>query len=163
MIHQLFIAILLFFTISTAISAPLNDSEQPIKVSAASMTYNQDKNLTVLEGNVHIEQGTIRIQAQRVDLIQGADGYNTIKATGKPVTFEGRSEKTNRQVQGWANQVEYIEKTESVIMTGDARLVSEHDEIQAQTIRYFRKTGQYSADGSNKPVFAIIQPQKKNK
>lgn len=150
-----------FAVTQLCISAPLTDGDEPIKVQASKMTYDQAKSMTILEGNVHVEQGTIKINAQRVDIIQGADGFSSVKATGNPVNFEGRSAKTNRQVKGWAHTITYTEKSEEVVMSGNAKLVSEKDEIQAQTIRYFRKTGQYFADGANKPVFAIIQPRKK--
>ena len=141
----------------------LTDNKEPIHIQASTMTLDDAQKVSVFSGSVKMTQGTIQILADKVEVSQDPNGITTAKAWGNPVSFEGRSAKTNKQVRGWANQVEYREKDESIILIGNARVISEGDEIRAQTIRYFRSTGEYRADGasSGKPVFVTIQPRNK--
>ena len=152
-------------TLVHAQSMKLTDGDQPIHIQANIMTLDDTNKISTFEGNVRMTQGSIKITANKVQLSQDAKGMSTIHAWGKPVSFEGRSAKTNKLVQGWSDEVVYKETEESIVLMGNARILSEGDEIRAQTIRYFRSTGEYKADGAKtgSPVFVTIQPRKKEK
>ena len=158
------VSLLGFLTLAQAQNLNLADGDQPINIQANAMTLDDANRKSTFEGNVKMTQGSIEITASKVELTQDAGGMATVRAWGKPVTFQGRSAKTNKLVQGWSDEVEYKEIGESIILTGNARLISEGDEIRAPTIRYSRSTGQYKADSAKtgSPVFVNIQPRKKN-
>ena len=158
---------LFLITLSTVVYAAgdrnnLTDNKEPINIQADSMTLDDAKKVSTFHGNVKMTQGTIKLQASKVEVSQDPRGITTAKGWGSPVSFEARSAKTGKLVQGWASQVEYREKDESVVLIGNARVISEGDEIRAHTIRYFRATGEYTADGvkGSSPVFVTIKPRK---
>jgi len=153
-----------FLTLAQARNLNLADGDQPINIQANAMTLDNTNRKSTFEGNVRMTQGSIKITASRIELTQDTQAMATIRAWGRPVTFQGRSAQTNKLVQGWSDQVEYKETEGSIVLTGNARLISEGDEIRAQTIRYFRTTGQYKADGARTdiPVFVTIQPRNRD-
>lgn len=143
--------------------AGLGDGDQPINIQSARMMVDNVKRVSVFEGNVMMRQGSIKIDANKVEVSQDGRGHVTAKAWGKPVHFEAQSAKTGKRIKGRSSMVEYEEKSESVTLIGDAWVVSEGDEIKAHSIRYLKKTGEYRADSAKGggPVFVTIAPRKK--
>lgn len=136
-------------------AAPLCHAEradrlQPMVVEsdgrqAASVDLN--RKITVLNGNVSITQGTLRILADRVEIREESPGRFMAQARGsslQPTRFRQKRDRQDEVVEAESNRVEYDSAAERVRFIGDAKLrvlrggkVS--DEAHAAVIVYDQK------------------------
>lgn len=125
------------------------DRLQPMVVEsdgrqAASVDLN--RKITVLNGNVSITQGTLRILADRVEVREESPGRFVAQARGslQPTRFRQKRDRQDEIVEAESSRVEYDSAAERVRFIGDAKLrvlrggkVS--DEAHAAVIVYDQK------------------------
>jgi lipopolysaccharide export system protein LptA len=151
-------------------AAPLCHAEradrlQPMVVEsdgrqAASVDLN--RKITVLNGNVSITQGTLRILAERVEIREEAPGRFMAQARGsslQPTRFRQKRDRQDEVVEAESNRVEYDSAAERVRFIGDAKLrvlrngkVS--DEAHAAVIVYDQKADTLVFEGGSPPAGA---------
>ena len=79
---------LLGMSCSAAFAVP-SDRNQPISLVADHATYNDKTGVTTYTGNVVIEQGTMKLQADSiVGQLNSQRQLQTINATGRPAKFQ---------------------------------------------------------------------------
>jgi lipopolysaccharide export system protein LptA len=145
------------------------DRDKPTNIEADKLQYDDAKQLTVFTGNVVLTKGTIVIRGDRLVLQQFPEGAQHAVATGKRASFRQKREGMEQIINGFANQIEYDSRTETLKLTGDGlikRLECEVaiDEITGGVIVYNARTEQFSVDGkapgdSSGRVRIIIQPR----
>lgn len=151
-------------------AAPLCHAEradrlQPMVVEsdgrqAASVDLN--RKITVLNGNVSITQGTLRILAERVEIREEAPGRFMAQARGsslQPTRFRQKRDRQDEVVEAESSRVEYDSAAERVRFIGDAKLrvlrngkVS--DEAHAAVIVYDQKADTLVFEGGSQPASA---------
>lgn len=124
---------LLLFALAPAVSA--SDAEAPLTVEAASMEADRAREISVFRGDVLIEKGSIRIEAEeaRLRAVEGEVREGTL--IGAPVMFRQLPE-TGELITGEAQRIEYDAVARVVVLTGDAWVKQGTDEFRGQTIRY---------------------------
>ena len=138
-----------------------SDRNQPIEIEADQGSLDQGSQSTVFSGNVQIRQGSMYINAARVEVNKDASGNQNMKASGKPVTFGQQLEKQG-MVKGQANEVRYTSQTGIVTLSGNAKVERGSDMARGHTIIYNTRTEVYTVSGGNKGrVSVVIQPQNK--
>jgi lipopolysaccharide export system protein LptA len=157
------------FAASAPAAAEKADREKEIQVLADRLTADDAKKEAVYEGNVVITQGTMRITSARIVVREDAEGYRTYVATGSPVTFRQKRDKTDDWIDGSAQRAEFDDRTEMLKLFNGARLSSAQGELTGDFISYDRgkeffqvtgaPPGKEPAPGSR--VKATIIPQKK--
>ncbi len=139
------------------------DREKPINVEADSVKVDDMKRVAVYEGHVVMTQGTLMINANRVDIQQDAKGVVTGFATGKPVYFRQKMDASNELAEGWADNVEYDGQAGTIKLMGQARLKRGIDELRGEQITYDSNTEFFQAKGStnggNGRVRAVLRPR----
>jgi lipopolysaccharide export system protein LptA len=145
------------------------DRDKPTNIEADKLQYDDAKQITVFTGNVVLTKGTIVIRGDRLVLQQFPDGMQTAVATGKRASFRQKREGLEQVINGFANQIEYDSRNETLKLTGDGlikRLECEVviDEITGGVIVYNAQTEQFTVDGkapgdSSGRVRIIIQPR----
>ena len=145
------------------------DRDKPTNIEADKLQYDDVKQLTVFTGNVVLTKGTIVIRGDRLVLQQFPEGAQHAVATGKRASFRQKREGMEQIINGFANQIEYDSRSETVKLTGDAlvkRLECEMaiDEITGGVIVYNAQSEQLTVDGkapgdSSGRVRIIIQPR----
>jgi lipopolysaccharide export system protein LptA len=148
----------------SAVLAELADRSKPVQVEADSVQVDDIRKVAVYQGNVILIQGTLKVQADRIDVHQDDKGFASGEATGKPVRFRQKMDNSEDYVDGHSSRLEYDAHTEIVKMIGAAWLRRGKDEIRGNLITYNMRTEQYRAEGSVKGVgtgrvHAIIQPR----
>ena len=98
------------------------DKDQPIEVEADSMEIDEGKGITIYEGNVEIQQGSIRVKADKVTIYQNDDENDRIVADGNPVRFRQRPDGKQEDVKGNAKRVQYYLNSELLYLINDAEL-----------------------------------------
>ncbi|WP_084224373.1 lipopolysaccharide transport periplasmic protein LptA [Stenoxybacter acetivorans] len=137
-----------------------SDRHQPIEIEADQGSLDQHNQSTVFSGQVRVRQGTMFINADRVEANRDKAGNQTILANGSPVTFGQQLDKNNK-VYGQANAVSYASQSGVVTLTGNAKITRGSDSAQGQSIIYNTRAETYTVrGGKNGRVHIVIQPQK---
>jgi len=156
--------LLSFLLMPPAAWAEMADRGKPVQLEADSVRVDDTRKVAVYQGNVVLTQGTLKVQADRIDVRQDDKGFASGEATGAPVRFRQKMDNSEEYVDGTASRVEYDANSEIVKMIGSAWLRRGNDEIRGNLITYNMRTEQYRAEGSVKGVGdgrvrAIIQPR----
>ena len=154
-----------FIACATCVTAQArqSDSTQPINVNADYQMGSQDKAITILKGNVQIDQGTMHLDGDKA--VGNFDQDNKLShavLTGKPAHMRQQMD-DGSLVHGQADTIDYTVSNNTIVLTGDAVVVHEgQGETHAAKITYNTDTGQMSSErGAGGQVHMILQPQKK--
>lgn len=151
--------------ISTAQSETA-DRDKPLNYEANRGECDDLKQVCELVGEVVLVKGTMRTTGERVTIRKDADGYQSgiiQAAPGKLATFRQRRDATRpgaeEYVEGYAERIEYDEKTDTVRMVTRARVrVLENDvqrdELRGDSITYDQRNAKYFVTGGKPSVDA---------
>jgi lipopolysaccharide export system protein LptA len=152
--------------------ADKSDREKPMNIEADRMLVDDAKKESVFEGHVVLTQGTLKLEGDRVNVRQDADGFQFGVAYGRPAKFRQRRDGTDEYIEGFADRLEYDGKKDMLQMFGVARLLKGTDEVRGDYISYNAKTEFFQVLGGGKTaatpanpdgrVRAVILPKPKN-
>ncbi len=113
-----------------------------------------DGETNIFEGNVDIEQGTLKILAHKLSLKSFKNGYRFGEALGKlnaPVKFRQKREGKDSYVDGTAERMVYDEQKETIEMFGNVKVKLGEDEFNGQYVTYNMTTDKFILDGAPAP------------
>ena len=143
--------------------AERGDRDKPINIEADSVKVDDIKKTALYEGHVVLSQGTLSIQADRIDIRENEKGQITALAEGKPAHFRQKMDQSPEYAEGWAEQIDYDGRGETLKLNGQARLKRGIDEVRGNQIVYEASTDIFQAVGgaNGKPgrVRAVIRPK----
>jgi lipopolysaccharide export system protein LptA len=128
-----------------------SDRQKPIQLFADKVTYNEKTGLSTYSGNVIIEQGTMRLQANSIVAISSKDkkGIETITADGSPAKFQQQVDANKGLAKGQAQKIVYNAQTGIITLTGNAQLEQDGSSIKGAVLRYSMNKGDVEALGSS--------------
>jgi lipopolysaccharide export system protein LptA len=146
------------------------DRDKPIHLVSDRVLVDDVKQTSLFEGQVELNQGTLRIQADRIVLTQDKQGHKHCTATGNLANFRQRHEGTDEFMEGYGERIEYDTRAETVDFFVRARVKRELDDVQGDHIAYSTRTEIFQVDGDPKQasdpnkgrVHAVIQPKSKD-
>lgn len=156
---------------SLPVWAEKTDAQKPIEISADRGTLDQAKGVTVWRGNVIMNQGTLHATADEVTVTQDAQGHQTLHGVGSLATFRQKLDAKPGNtgptyVDGVARVVDYTSSTNTVVLTGSARVTRGKDVVNGDKIIYNTQTEIYNVVSTGEPgsptkgrVTVIIQPK----
>lgn len=152
-------------SLCTPAQAERADRDKPVHIEADAVRMDDLQKIAVYEGKVILTQGTLRVQADRVEVRQDAEGFLTGTALGSPVHFRQRLDGKGEWVDAWANRVEYDARKNQVRLIGEAFLKKGEEELRGDLIIYDARSELYQASGGlpgQRPgrVRAVIMPFK---
>lgn len=149
------------------------DRDKPVNLEADRVTIDDAKQLATFEGNVVLNQGTLQIRGNRMEVRQDKEGFKQGITWGKPAFFRQRRDGFDEYIEGWADRIEYDGRSETMQMFNRAQLKRGQDEVRGNYISYDARTeffqvtggGAKAAEPSNPEgrVRAVIQPRSKEK
>jgi lipopolysaccharide export system protein LptA len=148
------------------------DQEKPTNIAADHTESDDLHQIDIFTGNVILTKGSILIRSDKLLVHQDPEGYQSGVATwdGKtPVFFRQKREGfADQYMQGWAERVEYDERTSLVKLFSHAivkRLegAKETDEAKGDTITYNSDTEKYWVESGDTEIrtYTVIQPKDK--
>jgi len=157
-----------------AVPAPAEkaDREKPINLEADRVTLDDVKQTAHFEGNVLLNQGTMQIRGDRMEVRQDKEGFKYGVTWGTPAYFRQKREGYDEYIEGWAERIEYDGRTETMQMFNRAQLKRGQDEVRGNYISYDARTEFFQVTGGGKSaatggsdgrVRAVIQPKSKDK
>ncbi len=170
--YRLLITILTL-SLSQHIIALPDDEYQPIKIQADSATRDEKNGITIDQGNIIMQQGTLKIEAENITIKDDKIGVaEQLLATGKPVRLQQKPSIDTTMVYAEAEKINYQITTKHIELKGNAKLTQGDSQVNSDTIIYlpdqqiFKATQSQSANQSqnNTPsqrVEITIPAQKK--
>lgn len=144
-----------------------SDREQPIHVSADWAEMDHRNGISTYRGNVILEQGTLRLEADLLKVYHRNDELDRLEAEGRPVRFRQRPEGATADVEGEAQQLDYRASEDRLHLRGAAWVQQGGDRFSGERIDYdivqnrVQASGQDNGGGGR--VHAIIQPRSEGK
>lgn len=154
-------AMLSVATVSFAIPS---DRNQQITLAADRATYNDKTGVTTYSGNVVIQQGTMKLQADSIVAQLNANReIKTITATGRPAKFQQQIHTDKGIAQGQAQKIIYQADTGIITLSGGAYLNQDGAIMRAETLRYSMNKGDVEATGSKSGRVQLVIPPSSQK
>lgn len=139
------------------------DKNKPINIEADTVHMDEVNKVAVYDGHVILTQGTLTINAERIEIRQDDAGLSTGEARGNPVHFRQKVEGKDEYAEGWAKRMEYDGRGDKLRLMGEAHLKRGEEELRGNLITYDGKSESYQAQGgtSGAPgrVRAVIRPK----
>lgn len=153
------------------------DREQQIEVHADQFNGDEVKQTAVYSGAVVVDQGSMRLTGDVLELRITPKGYRRATITGAPAKFrQQRDPDAKNPVDEWvhaeAKRIVYDEETDTVTLTGTARLSRsengvEKDMTQGERIVYDMRNARSVVEGAveggrRQRVTSVIAPRTQN-
>lgn len=155
------------------------DSDKPTNIEADQGTADDVKQIRTLTGNVVLTKGTLTMKAGRAVVTEDPQGYQFVTFWAAPGVLANFRQKRDGPgdlwVEGWAERVEYDNKTEIVKLFSKAKLVRSDggkptDDVEGAFISYESRKEVFEVHnqntGASKPgagrVKMVIQPSNKS-
>ena len=142
-----------------------SDVDKPIEVEADSVEIDDGSSKSIYKGNVVLVQGSIRLTADKVMVIQHENKSDQIQAVGRPVRITQKSQNGKKPIKGHSSRIDYYVDSDMLYLIGNAVLTQDKDTFKSDRIAYDRKKsmikGGTSAKGKQR-VRVTIKSKKKN-
>lgn len=126
-----------------------SDRNQPISLVADRATFNEKTGVTTYSGNVIIEQGTMKLQANSIVAnLNSGRKISTITATGSPAHFQQKTDPAKGPAKGQAQKIIYNAETGIITLSGNALLEQEGASIRGANLKYSMNKGDIVAEGT---------------
>lgn len=124
------------------------DRDQPILVEANDGVYEPGRGVCVLTGSVRVDQGTLRLHAETVTLINADQQLARLVAEGtpaQPATLRQRLHPAEPFVTARASRIDYAVAEQRIELSGGAFLRRGDRELEGDVIRYDLNDGRVDA------------------
>ena len=145
-----------FTTVAFALPS---DRNQPISLEADRATFNEKTGVTTYTGNVVIEQGTLKINAQSI--VANLTSNNQIKvvtAQGSPAKFQQQIDAKSGLARGEGRKIIYNAETGIITLSGSAFLSQNGATFRGENLTYSMNKGDIEASGGNNGRIQIVIP-----
>lgn len=142
------------------------DSQQPINIQSdrASQSIKGEIEKTVYVGNVVMTQGSLLVNGNRVTIHSHDREVIKIIASGTPARFQQQSDPQKEPVKAEANRIQYVLKSNSVLLSGEAKIEQNGATVSGKQINYNIATERVLAKSGNNPnsrVHMVLEPSSK--
>ena len=137
-----------------------NDREAPIKIISDRAEQNEQKGTATYEGSVVVQQGSMKINADKVTVTTDTKEGDKIVAIGSPALYQQIQNTGGGLVLASANIINYSVKDNRIGLTKDASLEKNGTTITGDKIDYDRKaaTVKASSEKNKKSRIEMIIP-----
>lgn len=136
-----------------------NDLKQEITIKSGRQAGDLKNKIISYLDNVFIQQGSLSIEADLVQVLKQKNNHDVYVAKGKPAVFTQKLEDGSPIVLQ-ANEIRYEPDQNTITITGNAVLKQEGSEVRGSKITYNTVTEQLSAESdSENAVTTILSPK----
>ena len=157
---------LFFVSVAGQSHALPDDRNQPIHISSDTAEIDDRTGRSVYRGKVLMSQGSIKLKADQVTIINDDNGISKLIAIGIPAHFQQLPELDKSITHAFGNRIEYFVADERIELIKQAKLEQEQNVFTGERIDYDMKNRVVNAyadkvtnPSKDKPrVNLIIQP-----
>ncbi len=139
-----------------------SDRNQPIQIEADKAALDEDEGISIYEGNVLLQQGTLTLRGNRMTVHITDNQVDRVILEGRPASYAQRLEGETIEQQAEAGRIEYQAGAQRMILQQDARIWQEEtEEFSSDRIVINLKDNTLNAggDGPGSRVRIILQPR----
>ena len=140
-----------------------DDSDQPINITADTAIRDEKQGFTVYSGNVHMVQGSMDIEADKITIYHTTAQADKIVAEGNPARMQQQPAVDEPLVKARALVIEYFKNENRVHLTRDAHITQDGSSVTGDSIDYdiakqlIKAESDKDSDGDR--VVVVIEPQ----
>ena len=135
-----------------------SDATQPIHINARSVEINEKTGVAIYRGSVRLRQGTLRLDADHVEVTSRDQTVQTIRARGNPVKVRTRTD-NDETIDAEAKRADYFAPQRQLDLYDDVVIKRNDDVLRGAIVRYNLETRAMSAEGNDAgQVWSVIQP-----
>jgi len=142
---------------ATGAHAEKADRDKPMNIEADALKHDDQQQLTIFTGNVHMVKGTLILKAQRVEVKQDGQGNQVAKLWANPgerIYFKQKREGLDEYMEGEAETGVYNSQADTLLLSSraDMRLLRGNliaDRVQGQQILVNNATEVFTVDGKS--------------
>lgn len=153
---RLLLIVLLSLGAMTAQSLP-GDTDQPIRIAADTAVRDDRRGVTIYSGNVTMNQGSMRIWADKITVHNGEEEIDRIVARGKPARLEHQQETEKQPLMATGRQIEYFRSEERIRIREDAALEQEGSTVRSENIDYLIRDRLVKAEGGDSDITERVE------
>lgn len=128
-----------------------SDSSQPAIIDASEVEFDFKTGTRTYTGNVRIEQGTLRLQADKLVVKFANDKVQTATAWGNPAKFRQRPDGKNEDVYGEGKRMLLDETKNMLYLFENALLIQGQDQMRGKEIIYDMASDKLTVKGGPPP------------
>ncbi|MCZ7598651.1 MAG: lipopolysaccharide transport periplasmic protein LptA [Gammaproteobacteria bacterium] len=136
-----------------------SDRDQPAVIDADAVDIDFQQGLRVYTGNVKLRQGTIRLDADRVEVRFKDDQLETAVAEGNPAVFRQRPDGKDVDVVGEGRYIHMDEINNVITLTNNAVLTQGADSVSGRVIIYNMATDKMQVRSGDTPTRTTKTPE----
>ncbi|GAB3286544.1 lipopolysaccharide transport periplasmic protein LptA [Parahaliea aestuarii] len=141
------LAAALLLAAGSALALP-EDRQEPIRITADKAVRDEKNGFTVYQGNVMMQQGTLRIDATKVTVFHSDKEADRIKAEGSPAHMREQPQADKGLMHARAEVIEYFKAEERVLLKRNASVEQDGSRVAGDSIEYFIGQQLIRADSS---------------
>ena len=146
-----------------------SDRDQPIHIQADNAVVDETSGTSIYRGEVNIRQGTLKIDADEVEIITANEEVVQIIASMNEDSpglahYEQLPEDSQEMVYADARTITYLVQEEKIHLAGQASLRQVQDIFEGELLHYDLKGGIVNLNSSSDPddrIQMTINPRKK--
>ena len=131
------VALLAGLLLAIVANALPDDRDQPIRITADTAIRDEKQGFTVYSGNVHMTQGSMDIEADKLTIYHETAQADKIVAEGKPARMQQKPAVDEPMVRAHAEIIEYYKIEERVHFRIDAHIDQDGASVTGDSIDYF--------------------------
>ncbi|MBF7074914.1 lipopolysaccharide transport periplasmic protein LptA [Glaciecola sp. MH2013] len=139
-----------------------SDFEQPLRLASDKNFADGKEKTGLYEGNVKITQGSLSIEANKVQIVAGeGQGREVFIATGNPASYTQQLA-DGSMVTARANEIKYVKIDRTISLKGNAELLQNAFSIEGDSIIFDMEKEQVLAntnENSDSQVVTIFNPE----
>lgn len=140
-----------------------SDQAQPMHLEADSVEIDDEKGVSLYQGNVIITQGSFKLWADRMWIHRKAGKTEKILAEGNPTRFRQLMDETNEEVRGRARKASVILDKDEIQLVEEASIEQGQDSFRSDRIVFIRSKSLIKAGAivkGTQRVQVVIEPKK---
>jgi len=154
-----------------AFSLP-EDEDKELVIRSHTAEMDRRTGIVIYQGNVVLTQGTLRIEADQLQIQHSGNILQRAVADGKPARYQQQITADKPVTHAEGKRIEYLSQQKEVIVSGNAILKQGGDQFSGERLTYDMTAETVKANGGaattaegkaaddNSRVHMIIQPQK---
>ena len=136
-----------------------SDRNQPVSLEADKATFNEKTGITTYTGNVVIQQGTLKLQADTIVAnLNTNKQIQSVTAQGAPARFQQQINSKDALAKGEGRKIIYNAQTGILTLSGKAFLSQNGATFRGENLTYSMNKGDIEANGGNKGRIQIVIP-----
>jgi lipopolysaccharide export system protein LptA len=137
------------------------DRQQAMDINANNGDWSTaESGISELSGAVHIEQGSLKIDADKARIQHGKKEIESVVLFGTPARLQEELDDGSGMVNASAREIQYDLNKNEVLLIGAVEVKKPRGKLTGERIRYDLGSGRMNAEGGSSRIQMRLEPAK---